>query len=71
VCGRCGGAMEAGFTTAIGLIGGREFAADEARLVFVVSGDRTSANPIGAFRQGLAGTPGNRAYSISTARCPA
>ncbi len=69
ICGKCGGSLEAGFTTAVGLIGGDKAGAREPQLVFVVPGTRSSANPIKAFQQGLADEPTNRVYGIIGSRC--
>ena len=70
-CSRCGGAMEAGFTTALGLLGGSEI--DRLRqvssLLFVVKGTPTRLNPLRALQQGLADEPADRTYRIEGARC--
>jgi hypothetical protein len=62
--------MEPGVATAHGLFGGAVAPAAEPRLVFVVTGTPTSGNPITAFRQGLAGEPGDRSYLLRGFRCP-
>ena len=62
--------MEAGAATALGLVGGATRPAAEPRLVFVVPGTPTSANPVTAFRQGMASEPGERAYLLRGYRCP-
>jgi hypothetical protein len=68
-CVKCGGALEAGFTTASGLIGGDGTESREPKLVFVVPGTNTSANPLRAFNQGLADEKANRAFGIQGFRC--
>jgi hypothetical protein len=68
-CQKCGGPIEAGFTTALGLIGGSGLEGQDAQLIFVVEGERTAANPVRAFQQGVAGVPHNRAYTIRGLRC--
>lgn len=68
-CLRCGEVMEAGYATAIGLIGGHVASAD-ARLVFVVPGQATSRNLIEAFQQGLREERANEAYLLQGFRCP-
>ena len=61
--------MECGFTTARGLIGDARADGDESRLIFVVTGVPTAANPVSAFKQGLPEEPANRLYPIVGARC--
>ena len=67
-CLRCGTVMEAGYTTAIGLMGGNS-AAGDPKLVFVVPGEPISGNPIEAFQQGLHGEQANAAYLLRGRRC--
>jgi hypothetical protein len=69
-CPQCDVEMEAGAATAHGLIGGAVTPASQPRLVFVVPGTPTSGNPITAFRQGMAGEPGDRGYLMRGYRCP-
>jgi hypothetical protein len=69
-CPQCDVEMEAGATSALGLVGTMNKPADEPRLVFVVPGTPTSGNPITAFRQGMAGEPGDRGYLLRGFRCP-
>jgi hypothetical protein len=61
--------MEVGFATAQGLIGGGTASAQQPRLLFVVAGSATSANPVEAFKQGLSGAEENRPYRVSGVRC--
>lgn len=68
-CGRCGGRMDAGVTTAIGLLFGRVSSAEGPKLVFIVSGAPISSNPIKAVAQGLADEPSDRSYPIRGLRC--
>ena len=68
-CGKCGGALHAGVTSAIGLVGEAERESPHSGLIFVVSGHPTSANPITAFQQGLAGEPSDRFYRVRGFRC--
>ena len=69
-CSRCGGAMEAGFTTALGLHGSElERLRQVSSLLFVVKGTPTRLNPLRALQQGLADEPADRAYRIEGARC--
>jgi hypothetical protein len=68
-CGKCGGHLESGFTTAIGLIGGTKRENQDARLIFVVPGRKTSMNPIQAIQQGLSDEPSDRSYKITGSRC--
>lgn len=68
-CPKCGTAMERGFTTAAGLIGGTKTESRQAQLVFVVPGAAASLNPIKAFKQGLSGEKASREYRILGARC--
>jgi hypothetical protein len=68
-CQKCGGQLEAGFTTATGLIGGDGIEAGKPRLVFVVPGPRPSWNPVKAFQQGLAGSHGDQVHGITGFRC--
>jgi hypothetical protein len=69
-CYRCGAVMEDGYATALGLIEGNP-PPGGPKLVFVVPGERTSANPIKAFQQGLQGDLANQAYLLRGKRCPA
>jgi hypothetical protein len=55
--------------TALGLISGNS-PSDDAKLVFVVRGTRTSINPIQAFKQGLESERSNQAYLLHGYRCP-
>ena len=69
-CPKCGGAMERGFTTAVGLIGAGCY--DESHkppLRFTVPGTPTSLNPIKAFQQGIRDEPDVRGYDIVGMRC--
>ena len=68
-CGKCGGSLEAGIATAIGLVGGAVIDHREPRMLFVVPGSPTSLNPVKAFQQGLAQEPATRVYGISGFRC--
>ena len=68
-CGKCGGSLEAGIVTAIGLVGGAVIDHREPRMIFVVPGSPTSLNPVKAFQQGLAQEPATRVYGISGFRC--
>ena len=68
-CGKCGGSLQAGFTSAIGLVGGAVRDNPHSALIFVVPGQRTSANPIMAFQQGLADEPSDRSYHVRGFRC--
>ncbi|MGE5609254.1 MAG: hypothetical protein ACM359_08370 [Bacillota bacterium] len=61
-CPKCGGQMEAGITTTLRGI-------EEVPLHFIVPGESTSANPVKAFMQGLAGAPSDRIYFIKGFRC--
>lgn len=69
-CSRCGGPMDAGYATAIGLIGGNP-PQGSPKLVFVVPGDPSSPNPITAFQQGLSDTRTTEAYLLRGFRCSA
>jgi hypothetical protein len=66
-CSKCGGRMEAGFTTAIGLMGTRS--EQDPRLTFVVPGNPVSPNPLKAFVQGLRDEPSDRVFPITGVRC--
>jgi hypothetical protein len=66
---RCGAAMQAGYTTARGLWGG-DNPLGVPKLVFVVPGEQTLANPIKAVKQGLDEAPTNVAYLLRGYRCP-
>jgi len=68
-CAKCGGTLEAGFATADGLIGGNGVEGETPKLLFIVLGKATSANPITAFKQGLSDEPANRSYGIRGFRC--
>ena len=68
-CGKCGGPLQAGVTSAIGLVGEVVRDSPHAGLMFVVPGQRTSANPITAFQQGLADEPSDRFYQVKGFRC--
>jgi hypothetical protein len=68
-CSKCGGALEAGFATALGLTGGSSLDGGRPHLQFVVLGGPTSANLLTAFKQGLAGEAANRTYEIRGFRC--
>lgn len=70
-CGKCGGSLEGGFTTALGLVFGAQREGEESRLIFVVPGTHTSPNPIRAFQQGLADESSQKSYRISGYRCSA
>ncbi|HVW37208.1 MAG TPA: hypothetical protein VHB99_07875 [Pirellulales bacterium] len=67
-CGKCGGFLEAGNTTALELIAGAS-EEHESRLIFVVLGTDSSNNPLKAFQQGLANEPADRHYRIVGFRC--
>ncbi|GMU20700.1 MAG: hypothetical protein AMXMBFR13_07960 [Phycisphaerae bacterium] len=69
ICGKCGGRMESGVTTVLGLIGNPAVASEGSKLVFIVPGAPASANPIKAFAQGLADQPSDRIYRIQGMRC--
>lgn len=76
VCRRCGGRMELGHTTALGmgqvdLRAPLGFSVDTTprSLVFVVPGVSTSKNPIRAFQQGLSDEPADAVYRIDGFRC--
>jgi hypothetical protein len=69
-CPRCGVEMEAGAATAHGLLGAVMQPPAEPRLMFVIPGTPTSLNPVTAFRQGMSGEPGERAYLLRGYRCP-
>lgn len=69
VCPRCGETMKNGYLTASGFIGGAVGSADK-RLVFVVPGEETSANPLRAFEQGLHNAQTNETYILRGYRCP-
>ena len=58
-----------GIATAHGLAGGSVAAKDVPRLVFVVPGTPTSANPVKALGQGLSGESSDHAYLIRGRRC--
>jgi predicted nucleic-acid-binding Zn-ribbon protein len=68
-CPKCGGIVERGFTTALGLIGGDKTEGLVSQLLFVVPGARVASNPIRAFKQGLADEPSNRSYRLNGLRC--
>ena len=68
-CAKCGAPTRAGVATAHGLIGGDAAPAAQARLVFVVPGSPTSANPAKAFAQGLADEAPDHAYVVRGRRC--
>jgi hypothetical protein len=57
---RCGEVMDLGYAIAPGFSG---------NVIFVVPGERTSANPITAFKQGLEEVPANKAYRLHGWRC--
>ena len=61
---RCGEAMMLGYATASGVL------VTNVKLVFVVPGERTSANPIKALKQGLQTAPASEAYLLHGHRCP-
>lgn len=67
-CSRCGGPMDVGYATALGLIGGNP-PQGSPKLVFVRPGDSTSPNPFSAFKQGLSGTRAPEAYLLRGFRC--
>jgi hypothetical protein len=69
-CPKCGGAMEAGVTSATGLLGTLA-SPDDPRLMFVTLGTPTSANPLKAFKQGTAGEQANQGFLIRGKRCAA
>jgi len=68
-CSKCGGPTVAGVATAHGLIGGADAPASQPRLVFVVPGIPTSANPVKALGQGLADERPDHGYLIRGRRC--
>ena len=68
-CAKCGGPTVAGVATAAGLVGGAIAAKDQPRVVFVVPGTPTSANPIKAVAQGLADEPAAHGYLVRGRRC--
>jgi hypothetical protein len=70
-CRRCGRTMQAGYTTARLWATADPSPSDEPKLVFVVPGEPTAANPIQAFKQGLKGVQANQVYLIRGYRCPA
>jgi len=64
--------MEAGYTTAIlGNYAPPPYDDSQVRLVFVVPGERTAANPVAAFKQGLREAAANDTYVLKGYRCPA
>ena len=68
-CAKCGGPTVAGVATALGLIGGAATPKDQPRVVFVVPGTATSANPVKAMTQGLADEPAAHGYLVRGRRC--
>ena len=68
-CHRCGEVMEPGYATALQIVFGNP-PPGGPKLVFVVPGQPTAANPIAAFRQGLQGERANEAYLLRGHRCP-
>ena len=66
-CVRCGLALEAGSLRAregpMAFLFFKEFS-------FVGAGTPTSANPIKAFQQGMAGEPSDEAFPLTACRCP-
>lgn len=68
-CCKCGGTMDRGFTTAMGLMGGAGEEGKKAKLAFVTFGIPTSSNPLKAFKQGLSDEPMNQLYGIYGKRC--
>jgi hypothetical protein len=69
-CGKCGGLLEAGSTTAQGLLAADLSVSKRiSRLVFIVLGTETSQNPIKAFKQGIADERADRHYRIAGYRC--
>ena len=71
VCEKCGGRTETGVATAEGLLFGAFVPPEQSRLLFVVPGVPTSANPLRAFKQGLSEEPATRAFRIEGSRCTA
>ena len=69
-CLKCGGAMEVGVASAKGLLGSFASAGDP-RLMFITLGQPTSANPVKAFKQGIAGERPNEGFLIRGKRCAA
>lgn len=70
VCSFCGGAMELGYAQSRVAFGWRVNAhRDDSHLIFIVPGERTSANPMTAFRQGIEEHPSDRKYIIRGRRC--
>jgi hypothetical protein len=69
-CGRCGGALEEGYLFPIthGLVGPPQ-QNPWKDVAFVVPGQRTSANPITAFKQGMSGAAEDRFYRVRGLRC--
>ncbi len=67
---RCGETMMLGSTTALGLVGGSSPRSD-SKLLFVLRRERTSVNPVDAFKQGLQNAPANEAFRLQGYRCPA
>ena len=68
-CAKCSGPTEGGAASALGLIGQAIRSPDEPRVVFVVPGTPTSANPLKALKQGLADEPPRRGYLVRGRRC--
>ncbi|MCE9547200.1 MAG: hypothetical protein K8T25_17140 [Planctomycetia bacterium] len=68
-CPKCGGEMEAGIATAHGLVLQTLVPEETPRLCFRVLGERTSANPITALKQGLADEPTHHDYGVRGVRC--
>ena len=68
-CAKCGAPTMAGVATAHGLIGGAAAPATQSRLVFVVPGTPTSANPLKALAQGMGEERPDHGYLIRGRRC--
>ena len=68
-CAKCGAPTLTGVASAQGLVGGAVAPAAQPRLVFVVPGTATSANPAKAFAQGMADERPDHAYLIRGSRC--
>jgi len=62
--------MKAGYATALDLLFA-DSTHNVPKLVFVVAGERTSVNPIKAFKQGLQDTAANEAFLLRGHRCSA
>lgn len=68
VCPFCGGSLQSGFVTSMGLIGGKG-TMDNPKIEFIVPSRAKRLGVVGAFLEGLADVPDDTVYQVKARHC--